>query len=108
MNSLYVAHDKVVIGRPARMLYFDPRDRKRKWGGISKIVDLGSAGSFDPLFKTVLMTDQNRKRGENSENRRFFSDSKCFLSNFEFKFHNLNLDLNFCCLDPPLVVVNTP
>jgi hypothetical protein len=33
--------------------YFPPRDRERKRGGISKIVDSDSAGSFDPLFKTV-------------------------------------------------------
>jgi hypothetical protein len=70
MNSFYLANDMVVIDRPACTLYFHPRDRKRKRGGISKIVNSGSAGSFDPLFKTVLTTDQNKKRGGNFENTR--------------------------------------
>jgi hypothetical protein len=51
MHSFYVANGMVVIGLRARMLYFHPRDRKRKKkGGISKIVDSGLAGSFDPLL----------------------------------------------------------
>jgi hypothetical protein len=51
MNNLYIANNAVVIGRLARTRYFHLRDRKRKRGGISKIVDSGSSGSLDPLFK---------------------------------------------------------
>jgi hypothetical protein len=48
MNSLYVANDTVVFSS-AR---FSPNRPERKRGGNSKIVDSGSAESFDPLFKT--------------------------------------------------------
>jgi hypothetical protein len=48
MNSFYVANDTVVIFN--RAIY--TRETGKEEGWILKIVDSGSAGSFDPLFKT--------------------------------------------------------
>jgi hypothetical protein len=48
MHSFYVANDTVVIFD--RAIY--TRETGKEEGWILKIVDSGSAGSFDPLFKT--------------------------------------------------------
>jgi hypothetical protein len=48
MNSFYVANDTVVIFD--RAIYTQETGNEEGW--ILKIVDSGSAGSFDPLFKT--------------------------------------------------------
>jgi hypothetical protein len=47
-GSLYVPNDTVVIFD--RAIY--TRETGKEEGWILKIVDSGSAGSFDPLFKT--------------------------------------------------------
>jgi hypothetical protein len=48
MNTFYVANDTVVIFD--RAIY--TRESGKEEGWILKIVDSGSDGSFDPLFKT--------------------------------------------------------
>jgi hypothetical protein len=48
MNIFYVANDTVVIS----IARFSPERPKKEEGWVLKIVDSGSAGSFDPLFKT--------------------------------------------------------
>jgi preprotein translocase subunit SecF len=48
MNSFYVVNDTVVIFD--RAIY--TRETGKEEGLVLKIVDSGSAGSFDPLFKT--------------------------------------------------------
>jgi hypothetical protein len=48
MNIFYVANDTVVIST-ARFSLERP---EKEEGWILKIVDSGSAGSFNPLFKT--------------------------------------------------------
>jgi hypothetical protein len=48
MNIFYVANDMVVIS----IARFSPETPENEEGWILKIVDSGSASSFDPLFKT--------------------------------------------------------
>jgi hypothetical protein len=47
----YVAHDTNVIVLAGSYALLLTRDQKRKRGQVSKIIDSGSAGSFDPLLK---------------------------------------------------------
>jgi hypothetical protein len=47
----YVVHDAAVITSTGTYALLLTRDKKRKRGEISKIVDSGSAGSSDPLLK---------------------------------------------------------
>jgi hypothetical protein len=58
MNSLCVANDTVVIFD--RAIY--TRETGKEEGWILKIVDSGSAGSFDPLFKTETSVRRTRWR----------------------------------------------
>jgi hypothetical protein len=61
MNSCYVANDAVVISD--RAIY--TRETGKEEGWILKIVDSGSAGSFDPLFKTetYFSRDTRKEKG---------------------------------------------
>jgi hypothetical protein len=56
MNSFYVANDTVVIFDRANYT----RETGKEEGWILKIVDSGSAGSFDPLFKTETVVRTTR------------------------------------------------
>jgi hypothetical protein len=78
MNNFYVANDMVVIS----IALFSPERPGKEEGWNFKNCRFGRGRLVPSPFKKGLTTDQNRKRGEKIENRRFELEREAFFVKF--------------------------